>query len=144
MNGIEIVEHIYKDSNMSIYNLKELQKELKERDNKIFSDIEHLIKGYDRYLKDSKKLLKKEDGDLEDANFMQKWMAKEGIKKEVKNDNSDASMADMLIKGISMGSLDMEKKMKKYEEVADKKYMKLAHDYLDFSKDNITALKKYL
>ena len=71
-------------------------------------------------------------------------MAKEGIKKEVKSDNSDASIADMLIKGISMGSLDMEKKIKKYEEVSEKSYLKLAHDYLNFSKDNMTALKKYL
>lgn len=144
MKGISLVEEVYKDSNMSVYNLKELAKELKKKDNKIYSDIVHLIKGYERYVKDSEKILKKEDGELNQSNFMEKWMAKEGIKKEVKSDNSDASIADMLIKGISMGSLNIEKEIKKHEEVAEKKYLKLAHDYLDFSKDNMTALKKYL
>ncbi len=144
MKGIEVVEHIYKDSNMSIITLKELLKDLKSKDNKIFADVEHLIKGYERYEKDAKKILKKENGEFKENNFMEKMMAKSGVKKEVRDDNSDASIADMLVKGISMGSLDMEKKIKKYEEVAEKSYIKLAHDYLNFSKDNMTALKKYL
>ena len=35
--------------------------------------------------------------------------------KEVKKDNSDAAIADMLIKGVSMGSIEMEKKIKQIE-----------------------------
>ena len=144
VKGMELVEHVYKDSSMSVFSLKELLKEIKKKDNKIFTDVEHLISGYNRYVKDSSKILKKESGEFKTNNFFEKMMAKEGIKKEVKSDNSDASIADMLIKGISMGSLDMEKKIKKYEEVSEKSYLKLAHDYLNFSKDNMTALKKYL
>ena len=67
-----------------------------------------------------------------------------GIKKEVISDNSDASIADMLIKGISMGTLDMEKKISQYDEIADKKTIKLAKEFLEFQNETINSLKKYL
>ena len=67
-----------------------------------------------------------------------------GIKKEIISDNSDASIADMLIKGMSMGILDIEKKLSQYDEIANKKSIKLAKDCLKFQQESITQLKKYL
>lgn len=67
-----------------------------------------------------------------------------GINKEVKADNSDAAIADMLIKGISTGSVEIEKKLKAYEKEVDKEHKKLAHDYLKFQEKAIDHLKKYL
>ena len=75
---------------------------------------------------------------------MAKMSAKMGITKEVMADNSDASIADMLIKGISMGSIDMEKKIEVYKENVDKENMKWAKDFYQFQQDNIKALKKFL
>ena len=70
--------------------------------------------------------------------------ATKGIKKEVISDNSDASIADMLIKGMSMGVLDIEKKLSQYDEIANKKTIKLAEDFLEFQQESISKLKKYL
>ena len=70
--------------------------------------------------------------------------AKMGIKKEVLHDNSDASIADMLIKGISMGTIDMEKKIENYKENVDKENLKLAKDFYQFQQENIEELKKHL
>ena len=67
-----------------------------------------------------------------------------GIKKEVINDNSDASMAEMLIQGISMGSLEMQKKIKAYEKKIDEETLKLAKSFLKFQENAIEKLKKYL
>ena len=67
-----------------------------------------------------------------------------GIKKEVLHDNSDASIADMLIKGISMGTIDMEKKIENYKENVDKENLKLAKDFYQFQQENIEELKKHL
>ena len=120
MKEIEIVEQIYRDCNMAIFTLKELLKDLKKRDNKITPDLENLIKGYERYLKEALKILKKENGNKKKVGMVEKFMAKEGVKKEVKMDNSDTSIADMIIKGISMGTLDMEKLLK-HQENCDKK-----------------------
>jgi len=71
-------------------------------------------------------------------------MAGMGIDKEVKNDNSDASIADMLIQGISMGSIDTEKKIKSYDKDVDKEQLSFAKDFLKFQEKAIDQLKKYL
>ena len=76
--------------------------------------------------------------------MMAKMGASMGIRKEVKSDNSDTSIAEMLIQGVSMGSLEMEKKIKNYKDVVDKKDLKFAEDFLEFQQDVITGLKKYL
>ena len=54
-------------------------------------------------------------------------------------------MADMLIKGVSMGSIDLEKKLAKYKDKEiDDKVLELANDFKDFQDDIIKKLKEYL
>lgn len=140
----ELLEYMYQDAEMSTYTLTELLEELKGRDNKIVKDIEKILKEYEGYLKDFQKQLKKEDIGCKPKGMLSKMMAKMGIKKEVIHDNSDGSIADMLIKGISMGSLDMEKKITQYKESVNKKTLDLAKDFLKFQEDTIEELKSYL
>lgn len=142
--NLELYKHILKDSDMSVYSLTKLLDYLKDKDNKIKKTIEDILKGYERYLEEAKEYLKNQGEDLEYDGMMAKAGASMGIKMEVKNDNSDSSMADMLIKGISQGSIDMEKKIKQYEEDAEKDELKLAKDFLKFQQDIIENLKKYL
>lgn len=139
---IELYKHIYKDSEMGIFTITKLLEELKEKDNKIKKDAEEILKGYERYFSEVKDLL----GDYEgcENGKMAKMGASMGIRKEVKSDNSDTSIAEMLIQGVSMGSLEMEKKIKNYKDVVDKKDLKFAEAFLEFQQDVITGLKKYL
>ena len=71
-------------------------------------------------------------------------MAKMGISKEVKSDNSDSAIADLLIKGISMGSIDMEKKIKQYKDEVSNNELELAREFLKFQEKTIDKLKDYL
>ena len=143
--NLEIVNHIFKDSEMSISTLTKLSNTLEKKDNKIKDAIEDILKGYERYYKEAKKILTKEGRKKEKNSFITKMMANMGIDKEVKNDNSDSKMADMLIKGISMGSIDLEKKLKKYKDKEiDEKINELATDFKKFQDDCITKLKEYL
>lgn len=144
MENLELYKHIYQDSEMSVFTLNKLLTDLKEKDNKIKKDIEEILKGYERYLNESKTYLEQAHAKLEENGMMAKMGASMGIKKEVKNDNSDASIAEMLIQGVSMGSLDMEKKINNYKDEVDKKEIKFAKDFLEFQQDVITGLKKYL
>ena len=140
--NLEIVNHIFKDSEMSISTLTKLSNTLEKKDNKIKDAIEDILKGYERYYKEAKKILTKEGSKKEKNSFITKMMANMGIDKEVKNDNSDSKMADMLIKGISMGSIDLEKKLKKYKDKEiDEKINELATDFKKFQDDCITKLK---
>lgn len=126
--NLELLEYIYKDSDMSVITLEKLLQELNDKDNKIKKKTEEILKSYEDFLSRSKKLLNKFDSPLEENSYIAKMGAKMGIKKEVKSDNSDAAIADMLIKGISMGSIDIEKRITNYKEVVNKKYLDFASE----------------
>lgn len=138
----ELLEYIYQDSEMAKYSIERLINELKGKDNKIIKTLEDILKKYEEYYKSIKKQLK--GVKAKPIGMMAKMGSSLGIKKEVISDNSDASIADMLIKGISMGTLDMEKKISQYDEIADKKTIKMAKEFLEFQNETINSLKKYL
>lgn len=141
---IEIYKHIYQDSEMSISSLEELKKDLKNKDNKIKDILDDIIEGFIDYKKHSKKFLDKNKAELEETSFMGKMMANMGIKKEVLNDNSDSHMADLLIQGISMGSINMGKKIDDYKDKVPGKDIRYAKKFLKFEQEKIEELKKYL
>ena len=142
--SLEIVNHIYKDSEMAISTLTKLSNTLEKKDNKIKDTVEDIIKGYERYFKDAKKILNKNNCKKEKNGIVSKVMANMGIDKEVKDDNSDSAMADMLIKGVSMGSIDLEKKLKKYKDKEiDDKVLELANDFKDFQDDIIKKVLRH-
>ena len=75
---------------------------------------------------------------------MSDLMTKMGMSMELMKDNSDARIADMLTKGFTMGNIDIEKKIDRFEDDADKEILALAKELLEFGKVNIDLLKKYL
>ncbi len=140
----ELLLHVYKDCDMSVTTLTELLDDLKEKDNKIKGVVEDLLKEYQSFLNRSKECLEKENIPLETEGIMTKMMANMGVSKEVKHDNSDSSIADLLIKGISMGSIDMEKKLEDYKKEVEKGDLKFAKEFLKFQQKAIDKLKKFL
>ncbi len=144
MEDIELYKHIYQDSEMGHYTISKLLEELKQKDNKIKSVVEDILKQYESYYEESKSYLLEHDQELKENGMMAKMGASMGIKKEVKSDNSDSSIAEMLIQGIAMGSLEMEKKIGNYEKDVSKETLKFAKKFLQFQEDSITGLKKFL
>lgn len=140
----ELLEHIYQDAEMAYYTLEKLEDFLKEKDNKIKGLIEEIKEEYQEFMQQAESRLEKDKQEIIPEDMMTKWMAKMEIKKEVKSDNSDSSIADLLIKGISMGSINMEKKIKDYEKTCNKEDLKLAKKFLEFQEDTIEELKEYL
>ena len=140
----EIVIAIYKDSEMAAFSLKNLLEDLKEKSNKIKETITHLLAGYERYQKEAKEYIDAFGVKEETEGKMAKMASKMGIQKEVKKDNSDSAIAEMLIEGISMGSLSMEQKLNACSHHLEKNYKKFAEDFLKFQQENIDALKKEL
>lgn len=140
----ELVLHIYKDAEMSAYTLTRLLRDLKDKDNKIKKTLEDILKEYEEWKNNTKKYLKKNDAEISENGMMAKMMASMGINKEVKSDNSDSAIADMIIKGISTGTVDMEKKIKQYKDEANEKELELAENFLKFQEKSINILKEYL
>lgn len=140
----EILEYIYKDANMGAESITTLIKTLQSKDNKIKPVLEEELKKYEEYIKKSEKQLKKLKVELKEFSTMAKMSSWMGIKMEMLKDNSDARIADMLIKGLTVGTIDMNKKIDNYEKIVDKDVLKLAKEFKSFQEDSIEKLKVYL
>ena len=140
----ELLEQIYHDSSMASYTIEKLLDKLKDKDNKIKEYLEEILKEYQKYKEETKEVLKENNKQLSEPSIMAKMGSSMGINKEVMVDNSDAAMADMMIQGVSMGSLEIEKKLKEYEKSIDKEHKNIARAYLKFQEKTIDHLKEYL
>jgi len=144
MENKELLEYIYKIVDMGSNSCIKLLKDLKGKDNKIIDVIEDIKKEYLSFETDIKKLVKKEKIELDINNFMAKMGSSMEMKMEVMMDNSDSKIADMLIRGTTMGVIETEKYIKKFEDKADKKILELARDLLEFQNNSVEKLKEYL
>ena len=142
--NIELLEYIYKNSEMGIHTITCLLKDLNNLENKIKLVIEKELKEYEKYYKKSKKYLEKYDKEVIKNSFMGKIMSSMSIKKEVNKDNSDSAIAHMMIEGVTMGVIDIETKIKNYKNSVESKYLKLAKDYHKTLVSQIDELKKYI
>ena len=142
--NIEMLKYIYKAANIGRMSAENLLKALKEKDNKIKKILEEINKEYEKYEKESLKILKKNKQEPKGAGIMIDVMNKLGINKEVKNDNSDASIASTLIEGLTMGNIEIEKRLSNFENEIDKKIVKFAKSFKKFGEDYIDKLKSFL
>lgn len=142
--NMEVLQLVYQNADMGVKSLTDLLKDIKEKDNKIKNLVSEEIKGYEKFVKESKELLKKHKLEPKDKGMMADIMSGMGIKKEVKKDNSDAAIAEMIIEGFTMGNLELSKTISNYEKAADKKVVALAKNLLEFGNNEIKKLKEYL
>ena len=142
--NIELLEYIYKNSEMGIHTITCLLKDLNKLENKIKLILEKELKEYEKYYKKNKNYLDKFDKKLIKNNIMSKIMSSMGIKKEVESDNSDTAIAHMMIEGVTMGIVDIETKIKNYKNVVEDKYIDLAKNYLKTLNSQIEELKKFI
>ena len=142
--NLELLEYIYKNAEMGAFSLTTLIDLLNGKENKIKKTVEEEIKGYEKYLKESKRLIEKSKYELKETGMMAKMGSSMGIKKETKCDNSDAAIAHMIIEGLTMGVVDISSKINNYKGSADKKIINLAADFLKFQEDEIEKLKSFL
>ena len=140
----ELLEYIYENAKMGVNSLTNLIREINGKDNKIKKIVEGELKGYENYVKDCEKLMKKFKVKAKEPGMMANVSSMMGTKMEMMNDNSDARIADMLIKGFTMGNIDITKKIDRYEGDADKEIIELAKRLLKFGEENINLLKPYL
>ena len=140
----ELLTYIYQVASMGVKSTTTLINTIKNTNNKIKKIVEDELKEYESFLKESKRLLKKNKIVPKDKGFMVELMSKMGIKMEMLKDNSDPSIAEMLIQGFTMGVVEMEHKIDRYKENADRSIIKLAKRLLKYQQESIEILKPYL
>ena len=142
--NIELLEYIYKNSQMGADSLTTLLKAIQNKDNKMKPIIEEQLKEYEKFIKESEKLLKKYKVELKEYGMMAKMGSWIGINMEMLKDNSDSRVASMLIQGLTMGTVEMTKKIDDYTKTAEKNVLNLAKDFLKFQENSIEKTKPFL
>lgn len=147
-NQDELILYLCENVKMGLSSTTKIIKILKNKDNKIKKVLESYIKTYEHYLKMAKDLKQKYNVKTTKNKFMQKLMANTMMEEEIKRDNSDSKIANILIRGFTMGEIDLEKRIKDFVNNLDKKeksdILELAKDLHAFNKNSIVELKDYL
>ena len=141
---MELLNFVYENAEMGVHTLNILSDTLRKRDNKIKGLIEDELKEYNNFLKESEKLLKKNKIEPKKTNLMAKLSSKMGITMETMKDNSDPAIASMVIKGLTMGIVEMQTKIENYKKLVDKKILKLSIKFLKFQEEEIEKLKIFM
>ena len=76
--------------------------------------------------------------------MMARLGAKEGIKTNIKKDNSDSKISDIVIQGLVMGIIDITKKIDSFDKEANKDIVQFANKLLKFQEESVEKLKEYL
>ena len=82
------------------------------------------------------------DSNIHETNLMEKMMTWYGINKDVVLDKSVSHVADLLIKGTSMGIVEGQKILN--NKTMDKKVHKICKDYVKMQEAYLEKLKEYL
>ena len=118
----ELLENIYEDAEMASYTLTI----------------------HEKYTKEAKAPLKKHKIKPEKTTMMARLGAKEGIKTNIKKDNSDSKISDIVIQGLVMGIIDITKKIDSFDKEANKDIVQFANKLLKFQEESVEKLKEYL
>jgi len=142
--NLELLNSLYQISNMAVTGITDVKKMISNKDNKIKTLLDDINEEYKNFERKCIKELKSHKQEPEPYGLMAKAMEKLGVKREIGNDNSDAKIADMLIQGLTMAKLELDKKIKKYEKDVDKGIINLAKDINKKGNEYIEKLKQYL
>ena len=147
-NQDELILYLCENIKMGLSSTTKIIKILKNKDNKIKKVLESYVKSYEHYLKIAKDLKQKYNVKATKNKFMQKLMANTMMEEEIKRDNSDSKIANILIRGFTMGEIDLEKRIKDFVNNLDKKeksdILDLTKELHAFNKNSIVELKNYL
>ena len=141
---LELMMHVYKGAEMGVYTTTNLINALKKKENKIKHVLEMELKEYEHYMKQTQNILLKNNVEPKNSNPMAKIGSDFGIAFETMKDNSDPAIAQMLIEGFTMGSVDMTAKIKNYKSTSSKEYLQIAQNYLKFHENEIEKLKTFM
>lgn len=126
--GQETLNHIIEIANDEHF-IKMLNEQLDEY-KKIFDVAEERINNYEKPAKE--------------ISGMQKGQAHVMISIQTLKDKTPSHISEMLIKGSTMGVIQMVRKIRRYKNVVDSDILSLGERLLNFEKQNITNCMEFL
>lgn len=139
--NVELLDYIYQNSEMGHNTIKQL---LQMVDDVGFKHVlESQFKEYDKIFALSQGKLNQLDKEAKGIKVMSKISTYIMINLNTLTDKSASHISEMLIQGSTMGIIDITKKLKEYKD-ADTDIINMANTLLEFEKNNIEELKKFL
>ena len=81
--NMEFVNYVYETSSMGASSITTLLNTIKDKDNKIKKACEDILKGHEHFIKETRKILKKNKAEIKDVSLMAKMGSWMGIKTEM-------------------------------------------------------------
>jgi len=138
---LDLLEKTYQNASIGITAIeavigKASSKELSE-------DLHMQLKDYQELLDKSKEQLLKNGAKVKDKSLYDKTMMKSNVKMNTMINSSDSHIADMVIKGSTMGITQMTKLLNASKN-ADGESTQIASDFIKKEQKNIDVMKNYL
>jgi hypothetical protein len=140
-NTAEILSEIYRGAKMGVETINSMLN--KVNDNKIYDELKYQLRCYDEIANEAYGELVKRNQEPKDISTMNKLSAKMSVGINTMISNTPSHIADMLIKGSTMGVTEMTKSLNSYKD-ADPDIQSLADRFIKLEQDNIDRLMKFL
>ena len=139
----EFLDHLYKNVKMGGDSIIDLMPKVK--DDAMRSEMTAELEKYEEFAKRIRAVLFKQDKEPREENLMTKAMTKMGIAMNTMMDTTTSHIAEMMIKGATMGITDTTKLVREYENTAcSEEALTLARDTIKYEEESIERLKKFL
>lgn len=132
--NIEILQDIYKGSEMAYYALEKIAKNFKNNKSELKNIVKNELKEYKKYMQETKDLLNQKDENIKESGFFAKLGSSIEISMKISPDDL-SSVSEILLKGLQMGIKQMEEKLKEYKDKLDIEILKLAQKFLEYQKE---------
>jgi hypothetical protein len=139
--NVELLNYIHQNSEMGKVTIKQLIEMV--GDDIFKKNLESQFNEYNKIFDSSNSNLEELNKEAKDINIFSKISTYIMINLNTLRDKSPSHISEMLIRGSTMGIVDITKKLKEYKD-ADNKTLLLANNLLKFEQQNVEELKKFL
>ncbi len=140
-NTNDFLAEIYRGANMGVQTINNLL--MKVTDNAIYNELKYQLRSYEEIANEAYVEIMKRNSKPKDISMFDKMSAKMSIGLNTFINNNSSHIADMLIKGNTMGVTGITKSLNSHSE-ADEGIKNLADRFIKLEQDNIDRLKKFL
>ncbi len=141
INDVEMLTYVLQNAEMGCQGITSVRKSL--RDSRVDGALcEQLIK-YGKLYHCANNMLRNRGAEIRHVSQMTKAMTKYAAQRDLKRDSSSSHIAEMMIKGNTMGVNKMTRHIRDYDG-KDPHVSKLAKKMLDTEEENIREMKAFL
>ena len=141
MHEEKILEEIYQNANTGAYSVETILPKVEDRH--ISAELASYQAHLEQIARSAQQMMLQKHIDPSDAGVMSKMGIWTGVQLGTIQDNSSSHIADMVIKGDTLGITTMTRELN-HAPVEDPQVRQLGEELINLQRRNIETLKKYL